>query len=132
MKERYRDLDIVKGIVMLTVLLNHSFILVPINIHDRPWSIYCQDINATFFVCSFFVVSGYLFNNTSNKSFSISNIWRKIKRLLIPYLSFSALNLLMKMMMPSLVNKQVNSTSDYLKNMVVGGGVNYGFYTSCC
>ncbi len=122
MKERYRDLDIVKGIAMLTVLLNHSFILVPINIHDRPWSIYCQDINATFFVCSFFVVSGYLFNSPSNKSFSISNYWRKIKRLLIPYLSYAFLNFSVKLIAPSLVNRPIYSVVDYFKNVLFYGG----------
>jgi fucose 4-O-acetylase-like acetyltransferase len=66
-------------------------------------------------------MSGFLFNSQSNQIFKLANLWKKQKRLLIPYLSFSALNLLMKMMMPSLVNKQVNSTSDYLKNTVVGG-----------
>lgn len=39
MNERLTDVDMVKGLAMLTVLWNHSFILVPINIHERWWSI---------------------------------------------------------------------------------------------
>jgi uncharacterized membrane protein len=53
MQGRFREIDIVKGIAMLTVLFNHSFILVPIDIHHQPWSIYIQDINATFLYVHF-------------------------------------------------------------------------------
>jgi len=123
MKERLTDVDMVKGLAMLTVLWNHSFILVPINIHERWWSIWLQDINATFFVCVFFLVSGYLFNSSSLKKPNYSTLVKKLKRLLIPFLSFSLLNYLMKVIAPSLVNKQVGSFSEYAYKVVVGGGI---------
>ena len=69
----------------------------------------------------FFLVSGYLFNSSSLKKPNFSTLVKKLKRLLIPFLSFSLLNYMMKVIAPSLVNKQVGSFSEYAYKVVVGG-----------
>lgn len=48
--ERFNEIDIVKGIAMLTVLWHHSFILYPIYMLDIPWCQHAMDINGTFFI----------------------------------------------------------------------------------
>lgn len=129
MKERFDEIDIVKGLAMLTVLFNHSFILFPINIHDRWWSVWIQDINSTFFIGSFFLVSGYLFNSSSRPQRpDMSLLVKKLKRLIIPYLSCSVLNYLVKLIAPSLVNKQVGSVGDYMMDVLLYGGEMWFLY----
>ena len=55
----------------------------------------------------------------------MENLKGKMKRLLVPYLSFSAATLGMKMLAPSLVNRKVESFSSYMDKLLLGGG-NYG------
>lgn len=121
---RFNEIDIVKGIAMLTVLWHHSFILYPIYMLDIPWCQHAMAINGTFFMNVFFLVSGYLFAFSRKRSF-VENLNGKMKRLLVPYLSFSAATLGMKLLAPSLVNRKVESFSSYMDKLLLGG-VNYG------
>lgn len=111
--ERFNEIDIVKGIAMLTVLWHHSFILYPIYMLDIPWCQHATAINGTFFMNVFFLVSGYLFAFSRKRTF-VENLKGKMKRLLVPYLSFSAATLGMKMLAPNLVNRKVESFSVYM------------------
>jgi len=62
MKPHFSELDICKGIAMLGVLLNHSFILYPLNIYDLSWCQHAAAMNSTYFLVLFFMMSGYLFS----------------------------------------------------------------------
>lgn len=119
--KRFNEIDIVKGIAMLTVLWHHSFILYPIYMLDIPWCQHAMAINGTFFMNVFFLVSGYLFAFSRKRSF-VENLNGKMKRLLVPYLSFSAATLGMKLLAPSLVNRKVESFSSYMDKLLLGGG----------
>ena len=119
--ERFNEIDIVKGIAMLTVLWHHSFILYPICMLDIPWCQHAMAINGTFFMNVFFLVSGYLFAFSRKRSF-VENLKGKAKRLLVPYLSFSAATLGMKIIAPSLVNRKVESIGSYIDKLLLGGG----------
>ena len=118
--ERFNEIDIVKGIAMLTVLWHHSFILYPIYMLDIPWCQHAMDINGTFFMNVFFLVSGYLFAFSRKRSF-VENLKGKAKRLLVPYLSFSAATLGLKIIAPSLVNRKVETIGSYIDKLLLGG-----------
>ena len=118
--ERFNEIDIVKGIAMLTVLWHHSFILYPIYMLDIPWCQHAMAINGTFFMNVFFLVSGYLFAFSRKRSF-VENLKGKAKRLLVPYLSFSAATLGMKIIAPSLVNRKVETIGSYIDKLLLGG-----------
>lgn len=120
--ERFNEIDIVKGIAMLTVLWHHSFILYPIYMLDIPWCQHAMDINGTFFMNVFFLVSGYLFAFSKKRSY-VNSLKGKLKRLLVPYLSFSAATLGMKIIAPSLVNRKVESIGSYIDKLLLGGGI---------
>ena len=83
---RFNEIDVVKGIAMLTVLWHHSFILYPIYMLDIPWCQHAMDINGTFFMNVFFLVSGYLFAFSSKRSF-VENLKGKAKSALSQFLS---------------------------------------------
>ena len=118
---RFNEIDIVKGIAMLTVLWHHSFILYPIYMLDIPWCQHAMDINGTFFMNVFFLVSGYLFAFSKKRSY-VNSLKGKLKRLLVPYLSFSAATLGMKIIAPSLVNRKVETIGSYIDKLLLGGG----------
>ena len=102
----FDEIDIVKGIAILFVLWHHSFILFPIYMLDIPWCQYAMAIHGTFYLNVFFLVSGYLFAHSKPRSFA-ENFKKKASRLLIPYLSFEAINLGVKLAVPQLVNRPV-------------------------
>ena len=127
-KQRFDELDICKGFAILAVLWNHSFILHPVNIHDLPWCQHAANINSTFYLVLFFMVSGYLLSLPKDGLF-LASLGKKAKRLLVPYFAFSAVNLLMKLAMPSLVNKQVESIGTYLEKLILLGGEMWFLYS---
>lgn len=120
-KRHFDEIDIVKGIAILFVLWHHSFILYPIYMLDIPWCQYAMSIHATFFMNVFFLVSGYLFANSTQRSF-YENFKKKASRLLVPYFSYAAINLIVKIAFPSLVNRKVEGIDDYIWNFFFHGG----------
>lgn len=71
----------------------------------------------------FFIVSGLLFANSTHKEYSLV-IKSKVKRLVLPYVSYHMLTLGMKVFMPNLVNRKIESLQDFsMEVMLRGGGV---------
>ena len=125
---RFKEIDIVKGIAMLTVIWHHSMIVYPINLQALPWCMHAMAVNHTYYLIVFFVVSGYLFAFSSNPS-PTHTLNSKVKRLLIPYLSFEVINMAVKMMAPGLVNTKVEGIGSYISKMVLYGGELWFVYT---
>ena len=115
------EVDICKGIAILAVVWHHSLILYPVNLLEVRWCQYVWIIDQTFFMQIFFFISGYLFALSKPRSYS-TILQNKAKRLLIPYFSYELLNLLLKLLAPSLVNRKVDSVSGYLYQMFCLGG----------
>lgn len=128
MKQHFDEIDIVKGIAILFVLWHHSFILYPIYMLDIPWCQYAIAIHGTFFLNVFFLVSGYLFANSTPRSF-VANFRKKAGRLLVPYISYAIINLGIKLAFPSLVNRKVEGIDDYIWNFLFHGGELWFVYT---
>ena len=120
-------MDISKGIAIMGVLIAHSFIVYPVNIQALPWCQHALGIISTFYLVTFFVVSGYLSfpRGKSLKDILVS----RTKRLLIPYAFYAILNYLVKVCAPSLVNNKVESFSSYLADVFLYGGELWFLYT---
>ncbi len=116
----FDEIDICKGIAILLVLLFHSFILYPIRLKDIPWCHYIMDVIGSFFMPVFFLVSGFLFVNSKNKQY-LHILSSKVKRLLIPLISYEAVTLGVKLVVPSLINRKVLGIDSYITNLVLGG-----------
>lgn len=65
----FGEIDVVKGIAILTAIWHHSMIKYPINMLDLPWCKCAMEINNTYFWVVLFLASGYLFVNSRPKSF---------------------------------------------------------------
>ncbi len=91
-KPYYDELDIIKGIAILTVFYVHSFATSPINIQAN-FSEDVQNFIENFNMGLFFFVSGFLF--------SLKDSWpeflkKKVKRILVPYIVFCCLNVALR------------------------------------
>lgn len=111
MKERYEELDIMKGIGIILVYLGHSF-----NLCELEWNKEFEYLYGTiysFHMPLFFFISGLLSNKDKKlelKKFYIG----KVKRLLIPYLFINLIDFFSRMMFPKVVNSNFSGLKEVL------------------
>lgn len=117
---RLKEIDILRGIAIILVLLGHAIIVYPINLHEILWCKVLYTWLSTVHMPLFFLVSGfcYSFGKNGYKEFC----WKKTKRLLIPYICFSIFDMLVRVILSSFVNQQ-RGLLESLKDMVFYGGV---------
>lgn len=118
----FKEFNSLKGIAILLVLLGHSFILYPINLLDIPWCKSTFDVIYSFHMPLFFIISGLLFANSTHKEY-LSMMKGKVKRLLLPYAFYHVLNLGLKIALPNLVNRKVESWTEYGNAILLRGGI---------
>ena len=103
MQERYKELDLIKGIGIILVYLGHSF-----NLKELDWNIiyiYLYSTVYSFHMPLFFFISGFLSN--TNKNINLEKFYKgKIKRLLVPYLFINLIDFIPRTLFPQLVNSK--------------------------
>ena len=98
---RWREIDIIKGVAMLLVMLGHSFLQQPFySLDAAPWSRWLNDAVYSFHMPLFFVVSGFLFNGGNEKPV-VEAVRGKAVRLLVPYLCVTIVVMAAKLFSPS-------------------------------
>ncbi|MDD3430124.1 MAG: acyltransferase [Oscillospiraceae bacterium] len=128
MKKYYAEVDLLRGVAILAVLLGHSFIVYPINLMDIEW---CRLVNMViykFHMPLFFLLAGFCFHPPVNIAAYKKQLGGKIRRLILPYLAFSFLDLLPRLLVPSLVNNSA-PLSESLTNIFLYGGSYWFLYT---
>lgn len=114
MKERYKELDLMKGIAIILVFLYHSLQLGRsnfINLNNLTEIIF---INAYYFMMPlFFIISGFLSN--SKKECNLKKYYiGKLKRLFIPYLFINFIDFIPRTLFPNLVNSKFGGIKEVL------------------
>ena len=114
MKERYKELDLMKGIAIIFVFLFHSLQVGKysfINLNDTTKIIF---INAHHFMMPlFFIISGFLSNY--GKEYSLKKYYLgKFKRLLIPYFFINVIDFIPRTLFPNLVNSKFGGIKEVL------------------
>ena len=61
-KHRIDEIDYLRGLAAFLVVLGHSIIVFPINLHDIYWRKYVYDLISTFHMPLFFVISGFCYS----------------------------------------------------------------------
>ena len=122
-KQKYYDeIDALKGIAIFLVILGHSIIVYPIDLHQNALCASIFDFISTVHMPLFFIISGYNYSYNGNyKEF----IFKKIKRLLIPYFVFNLLEIIPRVLLSNYINSQID-IAQFIKNMFLYGG-NYWF-----
>ena len=108
-KQHYLELDYLKGIGIVLVILGHSFSFTGFGlINKEKYFIYYYIFNFiySFHMPLFFIVAGFL----SNKEYKIKSFYiSKIKRLLIPYIFINIVDYIPRHLFSSFVNNSSNS-----------------------
>lgn len=111
MKERYKELDLMKGIGIILVYLGHNF-----NLQGLEWNnlfLYLHRITYSFHMPLFFFISGLLSN--TNTEISLEKFYKgKIKRLLVPYLFINLVDFFPRTLFPKLVNSEFGGVKEIL------------------
>ncbi len=124
-KQHFKELDILRGMAIVMVLLGHAIILFPIDLHKIPW---CNDLFvavSSVHMPLFFLISGACYSG--DKSYE-TYIVKKVKRLVVPYLTFCAVDILSCIAFPSLVNRD-GTLADMVRSVFLSGGGYWFLYT---
>lgn len=124
-KTYYSQIDSLKGIAIFLVVLGHSIILYPIDLHQNNVCDFVFRWLSSVHMPLFFVISGFCFSyHGTYRQF----IWKKVKRLLVPYFVFNILDLIPRYLFPNLVNRP-RGISESVQKIVFDGGEYWFLYT---
>lgn len=106
MKERYKELDLIKGFTIIIILFYHSFQLRNGNIAAQYFiTRYISIISIEFLMPVFFMISGFLANTGKEYTLKFYYI-NKLKRLVIPYIFINFIDYFPRTLFPNLVNSE--------------------------
>lgn len=120
-KQRNKEIDILRGLAAILMILGHSFIVYPVDISSVPWCHWTGHFIYTFHMELFFVLAGTVYHCSNYKYF----ISKKAKRILVPYLFFGIISLFLKAFGGSAINGNESLTEGITKLLFHGG--NYWF-----
>lgn len=118
MKQRYKQIDYLRGIAMCLVILCHSVIVYPINLcDDYKWYLLHE---FTRYMCMpmFFAVSGFCFGYKGGYG---NYIGKKIRRIVIPHFAFGLVDLIPRIIPNPFVNQQAPWKEALVDFFVTGG-----------
>jgi len=124
----FPEIDVVKGIAILTVVLEHSFALNYIDTMEFAWCNTVVSVIQSFNMQLFFIVSGFLFSYTKDKGI-VESIKSKVNRLLVPYFFLSFVTFVVKSMLPSMINGDNGSVYQMTIDVFLRGGFFWFIYT---
>lgn len=122
--KRLSQIDAWRGFAIFCVVLYHSIIVYPINLQENNYLKSLYDYISVYNMPLFFFISGICF---SYKGDYKDYIQKKIKRILIPYFTVSVLNFVCKLILPSLVNGQLN-IGTFISDILLYGGEYWFLY----
>lgn len=120
----YDQIDALKGIAIVFVVLAHSIIVYPINLRENHVCGFLATWLASVHMPLFFMISGYCFSFIGNYK---HYIWKKSKRLIIPYLIFNLIDCVPRYLLPNLVNRS-QTISDSIWSILFTGGEYWFLY----
>ena len=106
-RKRLPEVDILRGMAILMVLLYHSIIVFPVNLHEIQW---CSALHTFLWVVQmplFFLVSGFCYSGQKAASLAGYGGYfrKKCSRILVPHIVFSLLDVLTRIIPNPLVNE---------------------------
>lgn len=111
----YKEIDIVKGVTILLVILGHCFCTHPLNLDEQLPML--ARVVRSFQMPLFFVASGFLFSNKGGFGVFIK---KKASRLVVPYLAFGFLSITLRYIFSSFTNGGTITWIDSLLKLLNG------------
>lgn len=127
-KIHYTEVDVIKGIAILFVILVHSGAVKYINMFQYNWYTHFVYYLRTFDMPLFFMVSGFLFANSGKKPFN-QVMKNKYDRLVVPYLVMSFITLAIRILAPALFHRATADLGDALIRIFFYGYWYWFIYT---
>ena len=119
----YPEIDIVKGIAILLVILGHCFCSHPFNLGEQLPLL--GKVVRSFQMPLFFVASGFLFSTSGGFR---TLLRKKAARLIVPYLAFGFLTICLRYLFSSITNGgEITWTDSLIK--ILNGGYYWFLYT---
>lgn len=117
-KVYYPELDALKGFAIFLVILGHAIIYFPLNLHENAVCQWLFQFVSAFHMPLFFCISGFLFSYRGNY---YAYLWKKVKRIGIPYLVFNLLDMIPRSMLGFLFNRPRSITESIVSILFRGG-----------
>lgn len=117
-EKRIDEVDLLRGLAAILMILGHSFIVYPIDISGVFWCKVVQHFIYTFHMELFFVLAGIVYRCRNYHTF----IFGKAKRILLPYLFFGSLTIIAKAFGGLFVNGTEPLGEGIFKLLFRGGG----------
>lgn len=115
--ERVEEIDYLRGIAAILMILGHSFIVYPIDISNETCCSAIQHWIYTFHMELFFVVAGMVYRCTDYKRY----ILNKVKRIVVPYFFWGTISMLLHVFGGAMVNGTVTFKEGIIKLLFKGG-----------
>lgn len=119
MKERAYEIDVMKGVGILLVILGHCVPDFPVNLRDDVLSANVERFVYTFHMPLFFFCSGFVLGFTPYAS--TSNFFKsRFFRLMVPYLTFSFVSLGLRVLFSSFTRSGFNISDGLIGILLYG------------
>lgn len=116
-KIRIPEIDILRGVGIVFVIIGHSIIFYPINIMDVPWCDSLYDWIYSFHMPLLFFVAGSVYHCSNYGKF----VNKKIDRLLIPYCFWGLIIILLRSSEIGVVNVHNKISTGVISFLLYGG-----------
>ena len=124
-KRRWHEIDRLRGMAILMVLLYHSIIVYPVDLHTIRWCSLLHTFLWTVQMPLFFLVSGFCYSMQGGyRVYAL----KKCKRILVPHIAFSVLDILPRMIPNPLVHEQMD-VREALADFLLYGGSDWFLWT---
>ena len=117
-RRHYREIDSLKGFAIFLVVLGHAIIYFPIDLHQIPWCEILFKMLSGVHMPLFFTISGFCFSYRGGYG---DFLFKKFKRILLPYFLFNLLDLVPRAMLPQLVNRPQSMMESVVDILLYGG-----------
>ncbi|MBR4544994.1 MAG: acyltransferase family protein [Oscillibacter sp.] len=117
-KVYYPEIDALKGFTIFLVILGHAIIVFPINLHENATCLWLYNFIYSFHMPFFFCLSGFLFSFHEDYR---SYLWKKVKRIAVPYLIFNLVDMVPRSMFGFLFNRPRSLPESLLSILFYGG-----------
>lgn len=123
-KQRILELDLLRGLAIIMMVLGHSFIVQPVDIHNVSWCKALEWWIYTYHMELFFLISGCVYKCVEYKGY----IKKKTERILVPYFFIGLITALLHSSPIGAINRHT-SLSEGLINLFFYGGNFWFLYT---
>lgn len=115
--KRIRELDILKGLGIIFVIMGHSLLVYPVDFTNIAWAKILRWFIYSFHMPLFFVVAGITYKCNNYYSY----FEKKIKRLIVPFVIFGIIEYLSSCLFSNLVNSKPSPLIMWMKDFFVFG-----------